>query len=218
MKGDEFEDEFLRALESRLEAHRRALDRFQAALPAGSPATGDARRTEPVVELLREVERADDAYDRALADAAVAFRQRFEAPPGEAESDGDLSAPASTEQYHRSVLDGAHEAFVAMDAGGFVIDWNTAAQRVFGWSREEAVGRVLADLIIPPAHRDAHLEGLKRHLASGPSPMLDRRLELRAARRDGSEFPAEVTIARLPEPGPARFCAFLREIEEHDER
>lgn len=218
MTGSEFEDAFLGALESRLEAHRRALDSFRAALPSGPCAVGDVRRTEPVVDLLREVERADDAYDRALGDAAVAFRQRFEAPPGEAAPDRGPSAPPSTEAYHRSVLDSAHEAFVAMDAGGFIIDWNTAAQRVFGWSREEAVGRVLADLIIPPAYRAAHLDGLRRHVASGAGPMLDTRLELRALRRDDSELPVEVLITRLPGPGPPRFCAFLREIEERGAR
>jgi PAS domain S-box-containing protein len=68
----------------------------------------------------------------------------------------------------RSVLDHAHEAFVAMDAGGLVIDWNPQAQRTFGWSAEEAVGRVLADLIIPQRPRRARC---------GPAPVSGRRCD-----------------------------------------
>ena len=71
--------------------------------------------------------------------------------------------------YVRSVLDRAHEAFIAIDAGGFVIDWNRQAERTFGWTREEAVGRVLAHLIIPERDRDAHLRGLEHYIETGES-------------------------------------------------
>lgn len=67
----------------------------------------------------------------------------------------------------RSVIDHAHEAVVAMNAAGLVTDWNPQAERTFGWSREEAVGRVLAELIIPPRYRGAHLAGLRRFRDSG---------------------------------------------------
>src|SRR4051812_26711561 len=60
----------------------------------------------------------------------------------------------------RLILDSAYDAFIAIDAGGVVIDWNRRAEKVFGWSREEALGRRLADLVIPPRYRDKHQLGL----------------------------------------------------------
>ncbi len=114
----------------------------------------------------------------------------------------------------RAVIDHAHEAFVAMDAGGFVIDWNPQAQRTFGWSREEAVGQVLADLIIPPRYRDAHWTGLRHYLDTGEGPLLGKRLELSAVDRSGREFPIELTITRQPSSSAPQFCVFLHDISE----
>ncbi|MGI9095209.1 MAG: diguanylate cyclase [Thermoleophilaceae bacterium] len=111
----------------------------------------------------------------------------------------------------RSVIDHAHEAFIAMDAGGFVIDWNPQAQRTFG---EEAVGQVLADLIIPPRYRDAHWVGLRHYLDTGEGPLLGKRLELSAIDRSGREFPIELTITRQPSSSALRFSAFLHDISE----
>src|SRR5215216_1687693 len=81
-------------------------------------------------------------------------------------SDADLSAIASADEY-RAIVHGAPESFVAIDAGGFVIDWNAAAEATLGWSRAEAVGRVLAELIIPERYREAHWQGLQRYLETG---------------------------------------------------
>jgi diguanylate cyclase (GGDEF)-like protein/PAS domain S-box-containing protein len=111
------------------------------------------------------------------------------------------------------VIDHAHVAFVAMDAGGFVLDWNPQAQRTFGWSSQEAVGQVLGDLIIPPRHRAAHLEGLRRCIESGAT-LLGRRLEFIAIDRTGREFPVEVTISRDDEERAPCFYAFLHDISE----
>jgi diguanylate cyclase (GGDEF)-like protein/PAS domain S-box-containing protein len=113
----------------------------------------------------------------------------------------------------RSVLDHAHEAFIAMDVGGFVIDWNRQAQRTFGWSSEEAIGQVLADLIIPPRDRAAHTEGLRRYLDGGRARILDKRLELSAIDRTGREFPVELTISHH-DAAPEYFFAFLVDISQ----
>ena len=61
----------------------------------------------------------------------------------------------------RSVIDTAHEAFVSMDADGVITYWNPEAERIFGWSREEAIGRVLAETIIPQQYRESHWRGLE---------------------------------------------------------
>ncbi len=101
-----------------------------------------------------------------------------------------------------------------MDAGGFVIDWNRQAERTFGWTREEAVGRVLAHLIIPERDRAAHLRGLEHYIETGEAPIIDRRLELSAVDRAGREFAVEVTISADPTPDIPRFYAFLHDISE----
>ncbi|MDQ3587653.1 MAG: diguanylate cyclase [Actinomycetota bacterium] len=101
-----------------------------------------------------------------------------------------------------------------MDAGGFIIDWNRQAEGTFGWTREEAVGRVLSDTIIPPRHREAHLRGLELFLDTGDGPVLDQRFEIEALHRDGHELPVELTISAV-KVGEARvFHAFLHDISE----
>jgi PAS domain S-box-containing protein len=118
----------------------------------------------------------------------------------------------------RSVLDKAHEAFISMDPGGFITDWNAEAERTFGWSRDEAVGRVLADTIIPPQHRQAHLEGLKRFLATGTGPVMNKRIQITALHREGYEFPVEVTISTTGAGTDRAFHAFLHDVSERTAR
>lgn len=101
-----------------------------------------------------------------------------------------------------------------MDAGGFITDWNSSAERTFGWSREEAVGRVLSDTIIPHRYRQAHLSGLERFLDTGDGPVLDRRLDIEALHRDGHELPVELTITAVPDEESHVFHAFLHDISE----
>src|SRR6187401_526585 len=112
----------------------------------------------------------------------------------------------------RSVLDTAHEAFVSMDADGLISYWNPEAERTFGWSREEANGRVLAETIIPAKYREAHHRGLERFLSSGVGPALNTRFEITALHRDGHEFPVEITISAQETDGGYGFNAFLHDI------
>lgn len=127
---------------------------------------------------------------------------------------GQGSSPGGSADEVRAVLERAHEAFIGMDEDGLVSDWNPQAERTFGWSSDEAVGQVLADLIIPARHRAAHWEGLRRHLDTGVATVLDKRLELSAIDRTGREFPVELTISRHGTRSPARFYAFLHDISE----
>jgi PAS domain S-box-containing protein len=115
----------------------------------------------------------------------------------------------------RLVLDTAHDAYVGMLADGKVIAWNLQAAATFGYTREEAIGRPLAELIIPAGLREAHMRGLARFLATGEGPILNRRLELTALHRDGHEFPVEVTVTSpVRSDGGTFFGAFLRDISE----
>ncbi|MDP9795815.1 PAS domain S-box-containing protein [Catenuloplanes nepalensis] len=110
----------------------------------------------------------------------------------------------------KSVLDVAHDAFVSIDLDGIVVEWNHAAEDMFGWTRAEAAGRVLIDLIIPPEHRSAHDSGLARVRATGVSALAGQRLELPALHRSGRRFPIELTLHVTF----GRFHGFLRDISE----
>lgn len=99
-----------------------------------------------------------------------------------------------------------------MDERGRVTYWNPAAENIFGIPPEEALGRAVADLIIPERLRGSHMDGLRRFLEDGVGPMLDRRVEVSALRRDGTEFPAELTISAFQDGGEWTFTAFLQDI------
>ena len=118
----------------------------------------------------------------------------------------------AAEEYARLVVDLAYSAFVAIDEDGVITGWNRQAEITFGWPRDEAIGRELAETIIPPQHRDAHRSGLRRYLATGEGPVLNRVVEITALRRDGSEFPVELTISPMRIGGKAVFTAFVRDI------
>ena len=110
------------------------------------------------------------------------------------------------------VVDAALDAVIVMDAGGRVVHWNKQAEVIFGWTRAEALGQPLAALVIPPRYRAAHTEGLRRFLETGQGPVLNRRVELVAARRDGRELPVELTVTPFTLDGEIAFTGFMRDI------
>jgi PAS domain S-box-containing protein len=114
----------------------------------------------------------------------------------------------------RAMLEAALDAVVTMDAAGRVVGWNHAAEAIFGYTADEADGREMAELIVPPHLRDAHRRGLERFLRTGQGVVLDRRLELTGMRRDGGQFPVELTITRIALPGEPMFTGYLRDITE----
>jgi PAS domain S-box-containing protein len=118
----------------------------------------------------------------------------------------------ASESRLRAMLDAALDAVVTMDAEGCVTGWNAAAESIFGYSAAEAIGREMAELIVPPALRAAHRRGLARFVATGRHVMLDRRLEVTGIRRDGIEFPVELTITRIGLSEPPAFTGVLRDI------
>jgi PAS domain S-box-containing protein len=116
-----------------------------------------------------------------------------------------------------AVLKTALDAVVVMHLDGTVAGWNDVAQRIFGWSFEEARGRRMSELIIPVQHREAHERGLARYLATGEGPVLDRHIEITALRRDGLEFPIELSITFTEHFDKPVFLGFLRDISERQE-
>jgi PAS domain S-box-containing protein len=121
-------------------------------------------------------------------------------------------ASGGLEALNRAILNTALDCIITIDAAGRVREFNPAAERVFGYTREEAVGKELAELIIPPALRERHRQGLARYLATGEGPVLGRRIEINALRRDGSEIHVELAITPVQIDGSPFFTAYLRDI------
>jgi PAS domain S-box-containing protein len=87
----------------------------------------------------------------------------------------------------RAIVDHAHDAYVAIDRDGRIVTWSAEAERTFGWSASEVLGRQLSETIIPPRYREDHHRGLQRYLETGEERVFDRLLQLKALHRDGSE-------------------------------
>jgi diguanylate cyclase len=119
-----------------------------------------------------------------------------------------------SEERAKLAIAAAHDAFVGMDERGTITEWNRVAETMFGWRADEAIGRSLASTIIPPDQRAAHEQGLARYLSTGEAPLLDRRIEVKAIRRDGVEFLVELTIWPVAGNEGVEFSAFLRDVSE----
>ncbi|MDH4187607.1 MAG: PAS domain S-box protein [Nitrospira sp.] len=114
----------------------------------------------------------------------------------------------------RAVVQGALDAVITVDHRGMVVEWNTQAEVTFGFTREEAVGSTLADLIIPSQYRAAHVAGMQRYLQTGQAVILSRRIEMVALRKSGEEFPVELTVVPVRLGEQIYFSSFIRDIGE----
>ncbi len=118
------------------------------------------------------------------------------------------------EQQARAIVDSALDAVVAMNAAGIITDWNKQAEEIFGWTRSEALGQRMVDTIIPVQYRLSHERGLELFFKTGQGPVLNQRIEITALRRDGGEFPVELTITPLKSGDSWIFSSFVRDISE----
>ena len=184
-------------------------ERFQAALASGDDFEAEYRFRASDGHYLDVLDRGRfvrDAAGRSVrvvgSMADVSERKRGEAVLRESEA------------RHRSVLETAMDAFVAMDQEGRVIEFNPAAERMFGHARADVIGRELAEVIIPPSFRDAHRRGLAHYLATGEHTLLGGRIEVSARRADGTEFPVELTVTVAQMDGPPTFSAYVRDLTE----
>ena len=119
-----------------------------------------------------------------------------------------------SEERTRLIVETSYDAFIAIDANGLVTAWNTQAEATFGWPPPEAIGRQLADMIIPARYSEQHRRGLERFLATGEGPLLNKRIELAGLHRDGYEFPVELKISPLRIGETYAFNAFVQDITE----
>jgi PAS domain S-box-containing protein len=124
------------------------------------------------------------------------------------------SALRKSEARKGAILESALDGIITIDHQGCILEFNPAAERIFGYSRDLVLGKEMAKLIIPLSLRDKHRRGLAHYLATGEGPALGQRLELSALRAEGGEFPVELSITRVGSEEPARFTGFVRDITE----
>jgi diguanylate cyclase (GGDEF)-like protein/PAS domain S-box-containing protein len=117
-----------------------------------------------------------------------------------------------SEHRVKAIIDTALDAFIGVDADGRITDWNPRAQEIFGWPREEVLGKTVAETIIPPRFRHAHEAGIQRYSVAGSTGVVGKRLQLSALRRDGSEFPVEMTIGLINAGNTHFFGTFIQDI------
>lgn len=117
-----------------------------------------------------------------------------------------------SESRQAAILESALDAIITIDAQGRVLAFNPAAEQMFGRRHDEAVGREMAQLIIPPSLRERHREAVARVVTTGEAGLLGRRLELTGMRAGGEEFPVELTITRVDLEGPPVFTGYVRDI------
>jgi PAS domain S-box-containing protein len=155
-------------------------------------------------DMLNEIQ----SRDSALRDARHELEQRVEER---------TSALSASEEQIRLIVDTAFDAIVSGDAQGDIIEWNHQAEKIFGWSRAEVVGRNLTETIIPPQYREAHRQGMKRFLATGETRVLNKRIEITALHKDGRELPVELAVSPVRLGKTFLFSAFLRDITDRKE-
>jgi two-component system cell cycle sensor histidine kinase/response regulator CckA len=125
-----------------------------------------------------------------------------------------LEALQNSEARHRAIVSVAFDSIITIDPSGLVTEFNPAAERTFGYTRSEVMGRELAELIVPPRYREAHRRGLAHYAATGEGPAIGRLVELTAQRSDKTEFPVELAIKAVQVNGQAMFTAYVRDLSE----
>src|SRR5437899_10712666 len=114
----------------------------------------------------------------------------------------------------RGVNETAIDAFIQKYESGNIIEWNPKAEETFGWSRQEAIGNPLAELIMPARYRAPHRDGIARFLQTGKGAILGNRLEIEAIRRDGTEIKIELAVTAFHRRDCYVFNGFLRDTPE----
>jgi PAS domain S-box-containing protein len=120
----------------------------------------------------------------------------------------------SAENEKSLLLETALDAVIGADENNLVRYWNQHAEKMFGWSKEEILGHDMTDIIIPPAYRAGHRAGVRRFVSTGVAKIQNQRIKIPALRRDGNEFPIELTVTTLKSSDGYRFFSFIRDISE----
>jgi PAS domain S-box-containing protein len=182
---------------------------------------GAGRHPEALVAL-----RASSAESRVTAltqlldmRAAVVEREasRLELATREAEDRANQlalsqAALAASESRQKAIIEGALDCIIGMDSAGRITDFNRAAEDTFGFQRQEVIGQLLSEVLLPPSMRERHRHGVAEFLRSGEGPILGRRIETSGLRSDGSEFPVELIVTQVADVHPPVFNGYLHDI------
>ncbi len=188
-----------------------------------------ARFRAKTLEAGREGTRVDVEYRLRCADGAwIQVRQVIEPLRSQADAEGEtrwfntlqdvteqkraVEALRESESLKGAILESSLDCLITIDHHGNIVEFNPAAEATFGIPREQALGKSMAEMIIPPRLRDAHHRGFAHYLATGEGPVLGKRLELEAMRVDGTEFPIELTITAIKSRSEPLFTGFIRDI------
>jgi PAS domain S-box-containing protein len=153
------------------------------------------------------VQRKQDVSElNATLEARVEARTR--------ELEQALHAVRASEQRINTIIEASQDAFVGVDLQGRITDWNLQAQRMFGWRRDEAIGKPLAQLVVPQRYRAKFDEAMRLFNETGQTGALERRLERIVVNRDGAEFTVELTAGLAGTTETAFFSLFAHDISE----
>ncbi|HEY0894759.1 MAG TPA: ATP-binding protein [Cellvibrio sp.] len=118
----------------------------------------------------------------------------------------------NSSKLHRAMIAASLDAVITIDESGSTIEFNEAAEAMFGYSRDEALGQSIGELIVPDANRARHEDGFRRYSQTGEPKVLGQRLELQAKRKDNSEFPVELTLRQVDLIGRRLVTAYIRDL------
>jgi len=187
---------------------------------AGRIRRGDSIELDSADSTYLEVERLSDTLNVLVSDLVrgraelqglnATLEARVEARTAELER--ALVAVQASEQRVGAIIEVAQDAFLGVDLRGLVTDWNSAAERMFGWKRSEVLGWPMPELIVPPRFRQSTVRAIEQFRATGHSVLLERRAERIVINRQGDEFPIEMTAALAGGGDGVFFAVFLRDI------
>jgi two-component system sensor kinase FixL len=161
--------------------------------------TKDGRR----IDVALTVWPIKDASGHVVAAAAIArdltARNRTE------------SALQTSERRWQAVVDSAVDGIIVIDASGRIEAFNRAAERLFGYSEQEMIGRNVS-VLMPAPHRDEHDGYIARYLATGTKKIIGIGREVTALRRDGTTFPVHLTVGEMAVNGDRKFTGILHDL------
>ncbi|MFQ5788959.1 MAG: response regulator [Acidobacteriota bacterium] len=164
-------------------------------------------------ELLFQGERLCVTSDKEqILDYLVsAFEDLLEARRKEQERKRAEETLRESDMKFRVVMQSAVEAIILVDASTNIISWNKGAQTIFGYAEEEVLGKPVT-LLIPERYRERHTRGVRRSRSTGESPIIGKTVELDGRRRDGSEFPLELSLGAWKTGEENFYCGVIRDI------
>lgn len=123
-----------------------------------------------------------------------------------------LHKSSRNEAMSNAILDASLDGIICIDSSGKIFECNQPASAIFGWSKQELLGRDISETIIPEKYREAHRAGMKKYLETGEGPVLGQRLELEAVNKDGRIFPIEISISLIDSDSEVRFASYIRDL------